>query len=264
MPKSRARHSKKKPTAAHRDRGRPVSVDLGYLWRQALQGPIEVRLARTEAELSRFAEWGSMLGLDGPGIASELIRAHRDRVLGAGVVRGNVWRAMARRHVSFESLVMARTAALVALDGDGTVIGGVLAGPDVGLLDAMSQDWDAPAAVTALALVAMWRVDLVAVDEPHRRRGVGSALMRALTATAFYNATGALYGAFAPREPGLSAFFGRPERELFIYPTGAGVDVSVWLGGFPTVVMPEPDRCLFYLNLQPPPTPENPIARIPI
>ncbi|MFD4432761.1 hypothetical protein, partial [Nocardia sp. NPDC058497] len=69
-----------------------------------------------------------MAGLNGPAIAERMIKAHRQQVLGAAVVRGDTWRVMTRRNTSFESLVLARTAALVALDGDGAVIGGVLAG----------------------------------------------------------------------------------------------------------------------------------------
>ncbi|MFD4433318.1 hypothetical protein, partial [Nocardia sp. NPDC058497] len=118
-------------------------------------------------------------------------------------------------------------------------------------LVALSEDWDLPASASALALVSMCRVDLVAVDEPQRRRGVGSALMRAATATAFYNTAGMLYGEFDPGQAGLSEFFGREELELFVYPVGAGVDVRVWLGGHPAVVRPDRGRCLFYLNLRP-------------
>lgn len=124
-----------------------------------------------------------MAGAGGPKVAENLVRAHAEGFLGAALRDPDSSHRMMVAAVTggdLDALVWARTAALVATL-DGQVIGGNAhrAGHTVHRRPAEKHHLDTTAVMRALLFTS--KLHLVPVDEGHRERGLGRALVSAAT-----------------------------------------------------------------------------------
>ncbi|MGY5205699.1 GNAT family N-acetyltransferase [Nocardia gipuzkoensis] len=246
MPKSK----KRKPKKTERRHQPPArSAARKPALREFVSGPIRVREARTVEELREFERWASMAGAGGPRTAARLVEARTEGVLGAGLGDpDSSHEAMlaAVMRGDFEAVTWTRTMALVAtLDGE--VVGGLLAGPAAQFLGDLADKHNlAPTAVLGAVLFTC-KLHFIAVSEPHRRRGVGEALMRAAVSTAFLGGAQIMYGQFLSADRGLAEFYRRQGFTLMKPDTG--LNFAAWLGGFPGGPMPLPGEQFFCRDL---------------
>jgi GNAT superfamily N-acetyltransferase len=74
----------------------------------------------------------------------------------------------------------------------------------------------------------------VAIDEDHRRHGLGRALVRAAAVAAYRGGVEILYGQFLTEDQELAKFYGR--QGFTVMPPATPLNFSQWLDGFPGAV----------------------------
>ncbi len=94
------------------------------------------------------------------------------------------------------------------------------------------------------ALLFTSKLHLVAVDDEHRGRGLGAALVRAATTAAYRGGAEVLYGQYLTEDQGLAKFY---LRQGFTFAAAdAPLDFSQWLDGFPGGPAPLAGETFFY------------------
>lgn len=195
---------------------------------------IAVREIDSEAELHQFVDWAAMCGYGDPNLlVAQLTGFHRAGLLGSD--RTSVHDTLDTHGVP--AAAATRTTALVAI-ADGRVVGGILTGPTLWLLTRAILS--SPENLL-LALLRTAEIQVLAVEENHRRCGIGTALIHAATAGARTMKAHVLYGQF-PNTPTLTSFYRsvgltvhHPETALE-FTELAGVDLTL---------IPDPDDRIF-------------------
>ncbi|WP_040713685.1 MULTISPECIES: GNAT family N-acetyltransferase [Nocardia] len=185
---------------------------------------IAVREIDSEAELHQFVRWAAMSGVGDPDfLVEQLLGFHQDGLLGSGHTSA---RATLRRTLDTHGVPAAaatRTSASVAVV-DGEIAGGVISGPTMWLLTrviANSPDH------LLLALLRTSEIQVLAVDEQHRRTGAGAALVRSAIRSSRALKSHVLYGQF-PNTPPLSTFY--RSCGLTVHTPGAAIDFDSLAG----------------------------------
>ncbi|MGN2636505.1 GNAT family N-acetyltransferase [Nocardia takedensis] len=192
---------------------RRTTVDTGRPQRR-----IAVRDIDSEAELHQCLRWAAASGVGDPDfLVEQLLGFHRDGLLGSDLVTS---RATLRRTLDGHGVPAAaatRTTVTVALV-DGQLAGGIISGPTLWLLTrviASSPD------DLLLALMRTSEIQVLAVDEQHRRSGAGTALVNSAVRASRALKAHVLYGQFQDT-PGLSRLARR--CGFTTHPPGAAVD----------------------------------------
>ncbi|WP_216917625.1 GNAT family N-acetyltransferase [Nocardia noduli] len=185
---------------------------------------IAVREVDSEAELNQFVRWAAISGVGDPDFLVEyLLGFHQDGLLGSGHTSA---RTALRRTLDTHGVPAAaatRTTVSVAVV-DGDLAGGVITGPTMWLLTrviANSPDH------LLLALLRTSEIQVLAVDEQHRRSGVGAALIRSALRSSRALKAHVLYGQF-PNIPRLSSFY--RGCGLTVHTPGAAIDFDQLAG----------------------------------
>ncbi|WP_297622246.1 GNAT family N-acetyltransferase [Nocardia sp.] len=246
VPKSKGRKPKKSD-AVRRASPRRLSVPAAA--KEIAVGPYRVRPARTPEELSGFERWASMAGAGGPKVAANLVSAHADGFLGEGLRDpDSSYRMMAAAVTGgdVDAVVWARTDALVATL-DGQIVGGALVGPAAQFISDLGEAHDLSTTAVMQALLFTSKLHLVAVDDDHRRHGLGRALVHAATFSAYRGGVQILYGQFLTSDQGLADFYGR--QGFTVMPPATPLNFSQWLDGFPGGPAPLANETFFYRAL---------------
>ncbi|MGW4370334.1 GNAT family N-acetyltransferase [Nocardia takedensis] len=190
---------------------------------------VAVRAVDSEDEIHQFVRWAAMSGVADPDhLVQDLLEHHIDGLLGLDPATS---RAVVRRTLDTHGVPAAaatRTTALVAV-ADGRIVGGLLCGPTLWLLTrAVAAGHDH----LLQALLRTTEIQVLAVDEPHRRCGIGTALIRAAVAAARTMRTRVLYTQI-PDTPAHTSFFHAtgltvhpPATELELHEL-AGLDLTL-------------------------------------
>lgn len=185
---------------------------------------IAVRDIDSEAELHQFVRWAAMSGVGDPDFLVEhLLGFHQDGLLGSDLI---TTRATVRRTLDTHGVPAAaatRTSASVAVV-DGQLAGGILSGPTLWLLTrviATSPDH------LLLALLRTSEIQVLAVDEQHRRTGAGAALVNSAIRSSRALKAHVLYGQFPNTPPLLSFYHG---CGLTVHTPGAAIDFGKLAG----------------------------------
>ncbi|WP_433716962.1 GNAT family N-acetyltransferase (plasmid) [Nocardia sp. CA-084685] len=240
MPKSKGRKPKKSVSPRRATRRRASALG------EVAVGPYRVRPARTTEELRGFERWAAMAGAGGPKVTENLVHAHADRFLGEGLRDPDSSHRMMMSAVTggdLDAVAWARTTALVATL-DGQVVGGTLVGPASQFIADLAEKHNLDTTAVMQALLFTSKLHLVAVDEDHRRHGLGRAFVNAATSAAYRGGVEILYGQFLTEDPGLAEFY----RQLgFILKAPAEpLNFAQWLGGFPGGPAPLANETFFY------------------
>ncbi|WP_280479027.1 GNAT family N-acetyltransferase [Nocardia asiatica] len=165
-----------------------------------------VRRADSEGELRRFEQWSAMAGHSDPQMLVDLlIGSSWDGVLGSALTNSATERIqqLLDSRGGVPAAAAARTAVLVAVV-DGYIAGGIIAGPSWPLLTrVMSADHDTLMA----ALLKTSELQIVGVDDEHRERGVGKALVEAAIDAARLAQANIFYGQFDTEREHLTSFY---------------------------------------------------------
>ncbi|MFC9965671.1 GNAT family N-acetyltransferase [Nocardia ignorata] len=204
---------------------------------------VAVREIDSEAELHQFVRWAAMCGLGDPDFLVEhLLGFHQEGLLGSD---RTTHRATVRDTLDTHGVPAAaatRTTALVAV-ADGRIVGGILTGPTMWLLTrAIVSSPDH----LLLALLRTAEIQVLAVDEQHRRTGIGTALVHAATAAARTMKAHVLYGRF-PNTPTLTNFY--RAAGLTVHHTGTTIEFTE-LAGIDLTVTPALEDRIFTHGLR--------------
>ncbi|WP_280487502.1 GNAT family N-acetyltransferase [Nocardia farcinica] len=247
MPKSKGRKPKKRSVSSRRASPRLAAVPAAVT--ELAVGAYRVRPARTPEELSGFERWASMAGAGGPKVAQNLVRAHGDGFLGAGLRDPDTsYRMMVSSLFGgdLDAVLWARTDALVATL-DGHVVGGAMIGPAAQFISEVGEVHSLGTTAVMQVMLFTSKLHLVAVDDDHRRHGLGRALVRAAAAAAYRGGVKILYGQFLTENRGLAEFYGR--QGFTVMPPATPLNFSQWLDGFPGGPAPLENETFFYRTL---------------
>lgn len=191
-----------------------------------------MRPARTPEELSGFERWASMAGAGGPKVADNLVHAHSDGILGAGLGDSDSSYRMMVSAVTggdLNAVVWARTDALVATL-DGQVVGGAMVGSAAQFISDLGEAHGLGTMAVMQAILFTSKLYLVAVDADHCRHGLGRALVRAAAPAARRGRVEILYGQFLTDDGKFGDFCGR--QGFTVMPPATPLKFSQWLDGF--------------------------------
>lgn len=246
MPRSRGRKPKKsigpRRMSPHRSSVTTAAKEMSV-------GAYRIRPARTSEELSGFERWASMAGAGGPKVAAHLVHAHEDGFLGAALRDPDSSHRMLLSAVmnrDLDAVVWGRTAALVAVL-DEEVVGGVLVGPAAQFIADLAEAHDLGSGPVMRALLMTSKLHLVAVDEEHRKHGLGRALVDAATSLAYRGGAEILYGQFLTEDQGLADFYSR--LGFIVMPPATPLSFARWLDGFPGGPAPLANETFFYRTM---------------
>lgn len=204
---------------------------------------VAVREIDSEAELHQFVRWAAMCGIGDPDyLVESLLGFHREGLLDSDRV---THRATVRNTLDTHGVPAAaatRTTALVAV-ADGRIVGGVLTGPTLWLLTraiVISPDH------LLLALLRTAEIQALAVDEPYRHTGIGTALVHAAAAAAKAMKAHVLYGQF-PNTSALTSFY--RAAGLTVRESGTAVQFNP-LAGIDLTVTAAPEDRIFTHGLR--------------
>lgn len=243
VPKSKGRKPKKAVTPR---RASPRRSSVAAAFKEIAVGAYRVRPARTPEELSGFERWASMAGAGGPKVAANLVHAHADGFLGAALRDPDSSHRMMVAAVTggdLDAVVWGRTEALVTTLNE-EVVGGALVGPAAQFISDLSEAHDLGTTPVMSALLFTSKIHLVAVDEDHRKHGLGRALVSAATRLAYKGGVEILYGQFLTEDQGLADFYSR--QGFIVMPPATPLNFSKWLGGFPGGPAPLANETFFY------------------
>ncbi|MGW5456712.1 GNAT family N-acetyltransferase [Nocardia sp. NPDC003979] len=200
---------------------------------------VAVREIDSESELHQFRRWAAMCGFGDPDLLVEqLLGFHRDGLLGSD--RATVHDTLDTHGVP--AAAATRTTALVAV-ADGSIVGGILTGPTM---------WSLTRAIVSnpdhllLALLRIAEIQVLAVEENHRRLGVGTALVHAATAAARTMKAHMVYGEF-PNTPTLTSFY--RAAGLTVHHPDTAIEFSE-LAGIDLTLTPDPEDRVFTHGLR--------------
>jgi GNAT superfamily N-acetyltransferase len=204
---------------------------------------VVVREIDSEAELEQFGRWADMCGTGAPDmLVEQLLGFHRDGLLGSD---RTTHRATVRDTLDTHGVPAAaatRTTALVAV-ADGRIVGGILTGPTM---------WSLTRAIVSnpdhllLALLRIAEIQVLVVEEDHRRIGIGTALIHAATAAARTMKAHMVYGEF-PNTPTLTSFY--RAAGLTVHHPESAIEFSE-LAGIDLTLTPDPEDRVFTHGLR--------------
>ncbi|MET7772070.1 GNAT family N-acetyltransferase [Nocardia sp. NPDC005366] len=204
---------------------------------------ITVREIDSETELNQFVRWAAISGVGDPDFLVEyLLGYHQDGLLGSGHTNA---RATLRRTLDTHGVPAAaatRTTVSVAVV-DGRIAGGVITGPTMWLLTRVLANTPDH---LLLALLRTSEIQVLAVDEQHRRTGAGAALVRSAIRSSRALKAHVLYGQF-PNTPRLSSFY--RGCGLTVHTPGTAIDFDRLAGIELTIHTASEDR-FFTHNLR--------------
>ncbi|WP_040714194.1 GNAT family N-acetyltransferase [Nocardia takedensis] len=204
---------------------------------------VAVRAIDSEAEIHQLTRWAAMSGIGDPDhLVEDLLEHHVDGLLGLDPA---ISPAVVSRTLDTHGVPAAaatRTTALVAV-ADGRIVGGILSGPTLWLLTrAVAAGHDH----LLQALLRTTEIQVLAVDELHRRNGIGTALIRAAVAAARTMSTRVLYTRI-PDTPAHTNFV--RASGLTVHPPGAELDLYE-LAGLDLTLTPAPAERICTLRLR--------------